>query len=444
MKRTLAIVTLLLATAAGAQSPPDVWDNSYEDAPAATDAVSLGDDHIRAHKEEVRQRMEVEHKFGTPGGSPDNGLHLEGSARCFFVNTTPTAIAAAEYNNTGGTANTALNAVEANGSQAIGEGRCWIDSDDSVLWYHNGTSFVQVKPLSTVNLLPNNLFGGQDSSSTSAPNGWALLGATTPTIAYVAKAAAEGAGLQLRTTGSGATDEGVQTTVTGLKASTTYFLVARVSSAAGDTCSARFNTSGGTDVVATNAGTSAVEIITALATTDATPTGEIIELESNADGDICNWQSVALYEAGSPYFVPQGGILTAVDSSSTGAAVGATPYTVVGVESTIVVPGPNYYIKVTAHSTMTCDESDNVDFSLMQSVNGGANAACASGYFKSGTGTDSSTETLTCLVETPTPGSEYTYTWVYTAESGTCAVNELTSGTDHGETRIVVEAIPRD
>jgi hypothetical protein len=439
---TVALVLVAVGVLA-LPTPPDVWDNSYEAAPAASDPVGEGDDQIRALKNELRNRLEVEHKIGTQGGSPDNGLHLEGSARCFFQASAPTAIAVAEYNNTGGTANTTLTSTEANGSQTIGEGRCWIDSN-SVLWYHNSAGFVQSKPLSTRNLIPNNVFSGQDSSSTSAPaGGWTVLGATTPTIAYVAKAAGEGAGLALRTTASGAVNEGVQVILSGLRASATYYLAARVSSAAGDTCTARFNASGATDVTATNTGTGAVEIIGVLATTDGTPTAEIIELEADASGDICDWQSVALYEASTPHASPHGDVLVSVDSSTTGAAVGALPHTVSGVEVASVVPGSNYYIKVTGHGTISCGNGDSVDYELSQSINGGATTACASGYFNSSGGEDSATPTLTCIVETPTVGSEYAYTWVYTSESGNCHVNELLAGTDHGETRVVLEMIPR-
>lgn len=102
----LALPYLLAAT----------WDAAFEAIPPNTESVSLGDDAIRNFKLEVRERLEEEHCFGSPGtGCPtvDNGMHREGSARGFVSGTKP-----ANLNNPAATA------IGANH-----EGLVWLDSD---------------------------------------------------------------------------------------------------------------------------------------------------------------------------------------------------------------------------------------------------------------------------------------------------------------------------
>lgn len=432
---------------------PNIWDNTFETAPAASDPVGEGDDHLRVLKEEIRQRLEAEHHFGSAADTHDNGLHRLGSGRCYIGSAAPTLLdnsaSVTDYDNSGlsGGTGTLSDAGTGDGTgEKLGDGRCWYDTDDRVFRLYNGTSgWVTVASISNDNLLTNSQFSGQDSSSTSAPGeGWTALSGTTPTIAYAAKTTGEGVGLLVRTTATGAVDEGIQFTVIGLKASKTYWFNARVLAAVNDSCTARMNTSGGTDVAVTYTGTGAIGVIGGLVTLDATPAGETLELEADADGDICDWYSVGLYEVVPPHYVPQPRVAQVqMDSDGTGAGV-ADGTAVANVEVAMVVPGPNYYIRVSGHTTLSCDNSDeHITYAVYQSIDGAAGAACANGYHRDTSGSGTFTHSLDCLVSNPVGGSEYAYTWVIVDETGTCHVNEQPSGTNRGETRLILEMIPR-
>jgi len=100
---TLMSVILLAPSASWAA---EVWAAAgFENSPANSDAASLGAGKIRATREEVRQRADVEHFWGTTDDtSDDNGLHRLGSARCFVSDSAPTTLSntMADYDNTGG------------------------------------------------------------------------------------------------------------------------------------------------------------------------------------------------------------------------------------------------------------------------------------------------------------------------------------------------------
>ena len=107
LKRLLILAATLLVPVVvfSLPTPPDVWDAAYEALPAAGDPVGEGDDQMRSNRVEVRKRAEVEHHWATiTANTHDNGLHRVGSARCFLQTAAPTAIEAADYDDTGATA----------------------------------------------------------------------------------------------------------------------------------------------------------------------------------------------------------------------------------------------------------------------------------------------------------------------------------------------------
>lgn len=417
-------------------SVPNVWNNAvWEQLPdGVVEPANLIDENINLLKEEVRRRAEVEHHFGIDADAgetagSDNGLHRIGSARCFIQITEPTVIEQKDYDNIGVAPfvnSNILSDISANSisSERIGTGRCWWNSLTRVLYIHNGLVWLPTHPsASTVNLLPNSQFSETDTTSTDVPSGgWALLGATTPGLAYASRPNSEGYGLEIQITASGAVDEGIQYTHTGLKPTTQYWMVGRVQSAVGDTCSMRFNTSGGTDVVVSNTGTGVVEVVDSLVTTDATPTGEIIELESNAAADICEWSSVGLFELVSPLRTP--GIPTQVsyDTDTGVAVVIAGTATVANVDPEMTIPGGGGTL--IAEGSVVINQTNSADillFEIRTAINGGGATTCTGsrGSFQSGiTSTNSGTVFMQCVIRNPTPGNRYVFTMFLTESAG--------------------------
>jgi hypothetical protein len=65
--------------------------SAFETQPGDSDAVSQGAAEIRKLKENIRDRLQVEHYFGTGVGTDDNGRHREGSAVQWFETPCPTS-----------------------------------------------------------------------------------------------------------------------------------------------------------------------------------------------------------------------------------------------------------------------------------------------------------------------------------------------------------------
>ena len=108
-----------LATA-GFNTSPVAWDTTWENDPDNTDSVSLGDDHIRQLKQELSDRLDVEHDISTQSGgtdTADTGRHREGSAVVFFQAAAPTV----------------LDVADDDSSTALDDGRLWVDSDTNIL-----------------------------------------------------------------------------------------------------------------------------------------------------------------------------------------------------------------------------------------------------------------------------------------------------------------------
>lgn len=71
------------------------WDSSFENDPGNSDDRSEGALRIRETRQEASDRLETEHDAGPDhisGGGSDDGRHLEGSARAFYVTSNPTTL----------------------------------------------------------------------------------------------------------------------------------------------------------------------------------------------------------------------------------------------------------------------------------------------------------------------------------------------------------------
>lgn len=65
------------------------WTTTYEDTPAGNTSPTLGDDHMRDIKAEVRQRVDQEHVFLNTA-STGATVHRSGAAVCYFQDSEPT------------------------------------------------------------------------------------------------------------------------------------------------------------------------------------------------------------------------------------------------------------------------------------------------------------------------------------------------------------------
>jgi len=429
-----------------------VWNSSYEATPASSDPVAQGDDRLREAHEAIRARSEVEHWWGGNSGADDNGLHRVGSGRCYVATGTgPTILidSRADYDNTGGAGETTLQDSATNSGGAIaddvGHGRCWIDTDgaddvagtddDNQLNFFLGVAGDSNGAWTAVtdgsiggltaagnNLVYNGSFevtdGGGATGSTTIPIGWAE-DSGTPTYAYTTppSEATEGEGVQLDMTGAVASPSGIKQTLTNLKASTTYYVVARVDVNSGDTC--RLITSGAStnlsaqDSTATSYATLSGTFVTAAAldTVD-------IQLLAVTAGDVCHWDHVGVYEQNIAR-VPQAGRARCFDSSTATTANLFSDGSFVDsgdLSCTINVPGPGYMIVVNAALVGENDAAARHIFvaRLMENVNGGGAAEVRNSMgLVDNSGADCGDTAIINLNftrEIPTPGSQYVFT----------------------------------
>jgi hypothetical protein len=114
------------------------WDKTT---PLNTDAVSLGDDQLRAFKTHMEDFWEEEH-YLTDGSSASAGVHKIGSARCYQQSTAPSPIA--------------------------GPGRLWHDTDDNSFWVSDPTASSWLQVSSDVGLGDNNVWTVRQNFVTSA------------------------------------------------------------------------------------------------------------------------------------------------------------------------------------------------------------------------------------------------------------------------------------
>jgi hypothetical protein len=215
------------------------------------------------------------------------------------------------------------------------------------------------------NLIYNGSFeitdGTGSAAATAVPAGWTTLG-TTPDFAYNASPTAQGDGLALEVTANGSTNQGIQRTLGGLKASTTYYVTARAApQVGGDSCSLR-TTGGGTNVPGSGINTIASDTdwvtISGYFITDATPTDVVLIAEADADGDICEFDHISVFETSADRRgLTQPGIQVlrddTVGAAATTLADGATWTAITGLSDlTVEIPGPGYIVKVTGGAAL--------------------------------------------------------------------------------------------
>jgi hypothetical protein len=433
MKRSVFSIlfgSLLLAlpALAGDPSQPEAWDTgggSYEADPADGDAVGQGDDHFRAMKREVRDRLEVEHHFGTATGD-DTGLHRLGSGRCFYQSAAPTALEQADHDNDGGGPGDTTLANQDYQSQEIkGLGRCWVDSDTQEL-YAYGTTEIEDSgaasgwfpvALGQANLLYNGSFemSAAGAASPSIPVGWANDGLAT--TATQDTGTSEGDGFAFNGIANSVNDALTQT-LDGLKPSTTYVVYGRVAPQV-TTCSIR-TTSGGTNADVTSAsGGGAWETLLDTFVTDAAtpPTDVVVRLESDGAASDCDWDHISVVEYSQRRRLPNRIADTDCVNWTNNEADTITARN--NLEVRVQIPWPKSVINVWVHTNAIVKAGavvNEADIAIMENIDAAGAAEVAVGAV-GGTGGGFSIDDYVTLVArwmrvNPTPGSEYVYTMV--------------------------------
>lgn len=304
---------------------------------------------------------------------------------------------------------------------SIGAGTLRTTGADSAGWYDG----VAVGP----NLIPN----GSLLDGAVTPFGFGVDGApATQVLATLPVGEGVGNGLRLAD-GAGATTDGIDKTITGLKAGTLYLLEARVLPTTANVILGTTNAAVGTfDDLAIPSSGAAWQTLSGLFWTDGTPTAPEISLRPSAAAYDFTVAWISLREVLSPASTAtnehegtnaRGGNLvrtaTSVQDDTFAAATGTveTDTTV-----TVVVPGPGYVIRASASAGFFCDSNETITLLIEENVNGGGWNTVATRTISTNDGDvlGASIEFLrgADATNTVTPGSTYQYRVSGTASGG--------------------------
>lgn len=213
------------------------------------------------------------------------------------------------------------------------------------------------KPAFGQNLVQNGRFAAWGGASATAPLAWTKV--LTPPVCQVdSRSTAEGQGRELQIQ-SNATGQGVEQSISGLRANTLYYLRVRCRCVSG---SFQISTTGGSGAVFGNfleTVTSASNIeVTGVILTDATPTAIVIRLLSLGGSDVFFVSEVDLLAMGpaaddgvprAANELPEQWTRTATKAALQTVTVGGSWTTLTSLtDLAVFVPGPGYQILVTA------------------------------------------------------------------------------------------------
>lgn len=271
------------------------------------------------------------------------------------------------------------------------------------------------------NIARNGGFEVKTTGSTAAPDGWTIFGTPT-TCTQVTTDVSNGTGKALRIVADAAT-EGIYQTLTGLKASSLYFIQARYIVTTG---SMMMITTGATasgsfrDVSITKTTTS-WSTVSAMVATDSTPTDIVLSFVSAANLDDFRIDDVLVLEVGREIIHAPTSITVRDSSNGTGAlttAQGAFPPGD-GLSAAVTVPGPGCWIQVRSCCRLIAAGTSPgiVAFLLYETpISSGTPAAVDIGSVSCATNNAESI-TVGYTNTSPTPGDTYTYTIEHDAQS---------------------------
>jgi hypothetical protein len=200
----------------------------------------------------------------------------------------------------------------------------------------------------------------KETAATACPDGWTdILGGGAPTYSQQNQAVADGDGKYLRIAADTAAEQGCSQTLTSLKASRNYLVVARVKDFAG-TC--KIETTGDDDTtdfpaIDRSVTGAAWETVSNIIVTDATPAAVVLKLVTN-DGatDSCEYDHVGVYELNADP-IPAARRVVAYESSTEAACdVSSAAYTIVSADNgdacdtelsvSVTIPSPGCVVEV--------------------------------------------------------------------------------------------------
>lgn len=285
-------------------------------------------------------------------------------------------------------------------------------SVDLISWFDTP----QVGP----NLIQNGNFAiGLESS---VPFGWTNVNTATLALTTAGKTEGQASMRALRITAAGGTNEGVQQTLAGLKASTKYVVGCRAKATSGDTF--RLVTTGADGAVFGNLdlSTTSTSYVTlaGVIVTDSTPTDIVVQLLAAADTDIVDVTHVWVREcatdrlpfSSTPWHYQE---ITGVTNNH----YVANTLTDSGLSLAVVAPGPGYQIEVVSSLTFNSPASGSTASAAELQENGTTVDVIQTAGHSNG-GSDAETFQFNYVKRDPTPGTTYTYTVVLagTANSG--------------------------
>jgi hypothetical protein len=425
MKKYLALLGALLIAAPVVWAQVGPWDGvgGFEETPDDADSAGEGAERIRELKTEARYRGEVEHNWGTTN-TPDNGLHREGSGRCFYAATAPTVLAANDYDPVGGGSLSGADDLNAAGTGAgdieRGEGRCWIDNNGPLdteagalaleVWDVANNLFEPpfTRALSgSHNLLYN---GGFDHGCAGAadPQGW-----TSPnsTPAYGTTDVSEGPGCEIQVTDDGAGGGYIQQAVVDLKSGAAYRVTGRAKDGGVSACRLDVDGEANADFVADDTGlTGAYETLTGTFIADAAALDDVnIRGITVGVGAQCDWDFIALYEETG---VPPSERIIVFDSDNTVTLILGAWMAVGNLEDlSVTIPSHGYKIEVLGvlNGGSGANTAGWVDTQITEDCGGGAVAVAGGGSSVVGITNARFSSTLSYVNEVPVPGTTCTY-----------------------------------
>ena len=303
-----------------------------------------------------------------------------------------------------------------------------------------GTTFWGDRPLRGPNLIKNPNFSSRATSS-SVPTGWADLGTGTPTFSYVAHTGAdltEGSGVAVQIVAGSAAVAGITQTLTGLKASTRYLVVARAEITTNDAHLVTTGADSSSSFRNIDASTDSTSYATlsGVIQTDSTPTAIVVQLKTDgASGDTVRFSFCGVWEC-SENNHPIGQASTLQETSTSSVTFDNTTYTEVFTGVAVTCPGPGYEIHVDA-SIAVENTSTTTDHTVaLRVTNGGSSLKELERYLVNSTSGGTTYDTLLHYkLLSPAAGTTYDFNVDGRSTSATFVVTPGTSNVTGTGTR---------
>ena len=290
------------------------------------------------------------------------------------------------------------------------------------------------------NLIRNGSFEVKTTGSTAAPDGWALFGASTPTtVTQVTTDVSNGTGKALQIVGDAAF-EGIQQTLTGLKASTSYFFQCRYKVTTG---TMRMATTGGIstgDFRNADVGYTSATWTTAafIVNTNSTPDPVILSFRTNDAADDFLIDDVICMEMNRQINFGPNSITVRDSSDGTGllSTVQAAFPVGDGLSAAVTVPGPGCEIQVRSRCCLraTATSPGMVAFLLYETPASTGTPAAVDIASVSCATNNAESIMVGYTNRSPTPGDTYTYTIEHDAQ--TAGADAIANGVVNGLTTL--------